>query len=131
MRKKTALLVFFTLWAGMCFGIEKIVLSGGKDYERILAKNEVFLKSCVDFVFQPENDSVFFLDQHYSHVFLVKMSTGELQRTISSRGQGPGELHRPTCLAVKNKKIFVLDRGFNGVKIFDFTGKLISEFRLK
>jgi hypothetical protein len=131
MRKKTALLVFLTLWAGMCFGIEKVVLTDGKDYERILAKNEVFLKYCVDFVFQPENDSVFFLDRHYSHIFWVKMSTGELIRTISSRGQGPGELYRPTCLAVKNKKIFVLDRGLNGVKIFDFTGKVISEFRLR
>lgn len=131
MRKKIALLVFLTLWAGMCLGIEKFVLKDGKDYERILAKNEVFLKSCVDFVFQPENDSVFFLDKHYSNIFWVKMSTGELIKTISSRGQGPGELHRPYCMAVKNKKIFVLDRGFNGVKIFDFTGKVISEFRLK
>jgi hypothetical protein len=37
----------------------------------------------------------------------------------------------PVSLRVRNNKIFVLDAGFNGIKIFDVEGKFINEIKLR
>jgi hypothetical protein len=113
------------------FCVETIVLKDGTDFERRLADNDVFLKKCDYFEFLPEKNRVFFLDSTYCQVFVVEFSTGKLLRTISNKGQGPAEIQSPMGLIVKNNLIFILDRGFNGVKIFRPNGTMVNEFRFK
>jgi hypothetical protein len=113
------------------FCVETIVLEDGTDFERRLAENDVFLKRCDYFEFLPEENRVFFLDSIYCQVFVVEFSTGKLLRTISNKGQGPAEIQSPMDLIVKNNLLFILDSGFNGVKIFRPNGTMINEFRFK
>lgn len=122
------ILVLFLLLVGFNLAVEKIELTNPVKFERKLARNNVFLKFC-DF-FDVENGFFYFLDRHFSVVFKVEQETGKLVKTISSRGQGPNELQTPVSFRVRNKKIFVLDKGFNGVKIFDTEGNTINEFKM-
>jgi hypothetical protein len=110
--------------------VEKIVLKGGTNFEEKLASNNVFFKYCRDFVLEPENNLVYFIDRFYGQIFKVELNSGKLLKTISEKGQGPAQLHDPISMKIKNKMIFVFDRGFNGIKIFSVEGKLIKEFRL-
>ena len=113
------------------FCVETIVLEDGTDFESRLAANDVFFKRCDYFEFLPEENRVFFLDSVYCQVFVVEFSTGKLLRTISSKGQGPAEIQFPMDLVVKNNLLFILDSGFNGVKIFRLNGTMVNEFRFK
>ncbi len=122
-----ALLVMLT---GVQWGVETITRENGTDFESILADNNIFFKFFRDFAFEPESDVLYFLDSNYAKVFKVEWPTGKLIKTISRKGQGPSELHIPFRMVVKNKKIFVLDRGFNGVKVFDYDGAAVGEFKL-
>jgi hypothetical protein len=114
-----------------CYGGEKIILQDGINFEKKLADNNVFLKSCSDFEIEPEKNLVYFLDKIYGQVFKVELSTGKLLKTIGTKGQGPKELMIPVSLRVRNDKIFVLDAGFNGIKIFNPEGNFINEFKLR
>ena len=110
---------------------DKIIFKDGVNFEQKLSDNNVFFKNCVDFDILPKNDIGFFLDQIYGMIFKVELSSGKLLKTISSKGQGPGELHFPVNLRVSNNKIFVLDNGFNGIIIFDLEGNIINSFRIR
>ncbi len=123
-----ALLVMLT---GAQWGVETITRKNGTDFEKILSDNNIFFKSCRDFAFEPESNVVYFLESTYGKIFKVEWPSGKLIKTISRKGQGPAELHKPFRLIIKNKKIFVLDRGFNGVKVFDYDGASVSQFRFR
>ncbi len=110
---------------------DKIIFKDGVNFEQKLSDNDVFFKNCVDFEILPLNNLGYFLDEEYGMIFKVELSSGKLLKTISSRGQGPGELHLPASLRVKNNMIFVLDNGFNGIQIFDQEGKFINSFRIR
>jgi len=69
------------------------------------------------------------LDSRYGSVFKVEEKTGKLVKTISSRGQGPAEIQLGTSIRVRNNKVFVLDSGFNGVKVFDTEGNILHEIK--
>lgn len=99
------------------------------DIEDTLDNNEIFLKSPVGF----ESDGkgyFYYLDQHFKTVLKVQKKDFKLVKTISRSGQGPFELNIPAAMKVKNGKIYILDTGFPGIKIFDTDGKPIKEFRL-
>ncbi|MCP4213045.1 MAG: 6-bladed beta-propeller, partial [bacterium] len=95
-----------------------------------MAEHEVFLKDCVAFEPFPEENRVYFLDKEFCCIFVVELSSGRLLKTIGSRGQGPQELTSPVSMCISGGKIYVLDRGFNGFKIFDTMGNFITERRL-
>lgn len=125
------LLLLLFILPGNQWAVERVVLKNGINLGEKLANNNVFFKWCYDFVLEPENDRAYFLDKVYGKIFKVELSTGKLIKTISSKGQGPAELHRPKNISLQNNKLFVLDTGFNGVKIFDIEGKIVSEFRFQ
>jgi len=132
---RTVLVLLMAVFLGgiplLLCGQETIILKNGINLEEKMADNEVFLKNCVAVEMEPENNVIYFLDQRYCEIFKVDLSSGKLLKTIGNRGEGPQELHFPIDMAIKNKKIFVLDRGFNGIKIFDVEGKFIDEFRFQ
>jgi hypothetical protein len=129
MRVRLLLVLLLILsFTGFNFAVKTVELTNPEKFARKLTRNNVFLKFC-DF-FDAAGDFYYFLDRHFSVVFKVKRDTGELVQTISSKGQGPKELQDPVNMRLQNSKIFILDRGFNGVKIFDTTGNMINEFKL-
>jgi len=99
------------------------------DCEKQLDENEVFFKTLTGFEMDDQGN-LYYLECNYATIYKVDMNSGKLLKTISSRGQGPGQLNRPTAMTVKKGKIFVLDIGFGGIKVFDTDGKCLKEFRV-
>lgn len=130
MKRIILILVCFLLSTVASHAQEKIIFKDGVNFEQKLSDNDIFFKNCSDFEILPGNNMGYFLDQEYGMIFKVELSSGKLLKTISSKGQGPGELHIPISLRVRNNMIFVLDKGFNGIKIFDLEGKFINSFRI-
>ena len=70
--------------------------------------------------------SLFILDNDAGHVVVVGPS-GEFVRTISNKGEGPGELNQPVGLAVLGDgRIAVNDMG-RGVEVFNRDGESLQE----
>lgn len=114
-------------------GIETIVLKSENrvDFMEKMESNNLFLGRISDVDVDDENN-FYFLQRKYCSILKVDSRTGKLIKTISSKGQGPQELMEPKALRVRNQKIFVADRGFGGVKIFNSTdGKLFKAFKTK
>ncbi|MDE2945203.1 MAG: 6-bladed beta-propeller [Gemmatimonadota bacterium] len=73
-----------------------------------------------------EDGSLFILDNGAGHVVVVDPS-GEFVRTISNKGEGPGELNRPMGLAVLDDgRIAVNDMG-RGIQVFSPDGAAFQE----
>ena len=73
-----------------------------------------------------EDGSLFILDNDAGHVAVVGPD-GEFVRTISNKGEGPGELNQPLGLAVLGDgRIAVNDMG-RGIKVFDRDGESLQE----
>lgn len=130
MKQLISFLMVFYLATVVFSTVETITLKDGLNFEQKLAENDVFFKECIDFEILPGNNTAYFLDKTYGMIFKVDLKTGRLLKTISSKGQAPAELHLPVCLRIKNNMIFVLDKGFIGVKIFDLEGKFIDCFKV-
>lgn len=128
LKQRTIIFLLILTFVGSGYAVDKIELTNPIKFDRQLGKNNVFLKFC-DF-FDVEDTYFYFLDRHFSTIFKVEQETGKLVQTISSKGQGPQELQTPVNMRVVNHKIFILDSGFNGIKIFDTDGNFINEFRL-
>jgi len=103
---------------------EKIINFGNK-----LENNNLFLKWCISIAH--DKDSFYFLDKKLKRVFRVERKTGKLINSISRPGQGPGELQIPSDMRVINERVYILDRGFKGLKIFNIFGKLEKEFKTR
>ncbi len=127
--KPTNFLIFLLLLSltGFISAVDTIELKNPIKFDRELGKNKVFFKWC-DY-FDIADGYFYFLESQYSMVFKVERGTGKLAKTISSRGEGPSELKSPVSIRVRNQKIFVLDKGFNGVKVFDTDGNTVKEFK--
>jgi hypothetical protein len=110
------------------FPVMKVNLEPAKNYAHQLEKNNVFLKACRSF--DIDDKHIYFLDTHLCTIFKVEFESGKLVKVISSRGQGPSEIQYSRFIRVKNNKIFVLDSGFNGLKIFSTDGDLLKELKL-
>lgn len=98
------------------------------DYQDVLIANDVFTRNIKDVEYL--DGFIYFLDRHFCSVFKVEFKTGKLIKTIFSRGQGPGELMQPVGLKIYKGKIYVLDEGFNGIKVASTDGEFLTEFRL-
>ncbi len=130
MKNFTFIIVMLMIWCFVLQGVEVITLKNGLNLEEKMSHNAVFLKECVAFELSPDGDIGYFLDKKYGHILVVDTATGKLLQEISSRGQGPGQLASPISMCLKGDKMYGLDNGFSGVKIFSTEGKTLSEFRL-
>ncbi len=120
-------LVSWPLFPGNSEG--SVVLKKEKDYLETLIDKEIFCKLIEDIEY--DNGALYLLDSQLCRVFVVGLNTGKLIRTLFRRGQGPNELMMPMSLKVRDNKVFVLDQGFNGIKICDLEGKPLKEFKTR
>jgi hypothetical protein len=116
-------LTFYCLLAGE----QDIAVLKGSSIVEMIEKNEIFIKRMTDIEWV--DDSLYLLDAENGQVVEVNMLKAEKVRTISRKGQGPGELMYPDRIRVRNKKIFVLDSGNRALKIFDISGNFIGQFK--
>jgi hypothetical protein len=93
-----------------------------------LEKSDVYLWS-PDRVGITDKDEVFVSDIAWRKIFKFDIY-GNYLKTISRRGQGPGELMNPICLYVTNKDFAVSDTGNYAIQRFSFDGNLIKYFRI-
>lgn len=103
------------------------------DWTARLEENEVFYRNLNGFELSEEGGKyyLYYLEGDYAVIYKVDLESGRLIKTISSPGQGPGELIKPMAMAVKYGKILIYDPGFGGIKIFDTDGKILKEFRIE
>jgi hypothetical protein len=99
------------------------------DFSSKLDENEVFLRNV--FGFDYDGHHVYYLDNHFCSIFKVELNSFKLIKMISSKGQGPGELSIAIGLSCKNGKLYVVDGGYGGIKVFDTEGKFIKQFKIK
>lgn len=99
------------------------------DTKNQLEDNEIFFRNLKG-IESDQKSHLYFLDGHFMHILKVNASNLKLEKTISSRGQGPSELAAPISFRIKKDRIFVFDLGFNGVKVFDLEGKILKEFKI-
>lgn len=129
MKRTFVFLIVSAIMFTFVLPVKKVILKKDSDYLERLLNNNIYFKKIRDI----DNDlnHIYFLDGERSQVFQVDFASAKLVNTFFRRGQGPSELMTPYSLKVKNQKIFVLDSGFNGIKIMDMDGKLVNEFRVK
>lgn len=72
-----------------------------------------------------DDDSLFVVDRERSRV-LVYGQRGGLRREFGRVGSGPGELERPTDLAVDGDRVFVCDPLNHRVQVFDRDGNFLD-----
>jgi hypothetical protein len=130
MKRIVALLVF--LMAAHMFPAERIILKDAEsiDFLEKMESHDYFFKKIMGVDIDDEKN-LYFLDAHLCTILRVDGKTGKLINSISRRGQGPGEVHFPFGIRVRNNMVFVTDAGFSGVKIFEKNGKLVKEFKTK
>jgi hypothetical protein len=60
----------------------------------------------------------------------VYAKSGEFERVIGRKGQGPGEFHLPGGLDILAGKLYVADSANRRVQVLDLEGKYLSGFRV-
>lgn len=131
MRERELLLLFFICFLPLeLLSQEKIILeeSEGLDIIKLMEDHQVFVSRIQDMDVD-ENGDLYLLDDVSGNVVRMDLKTGFLVNKISSLGQGPAELMMPSVVRVRNKKVFVLSEGHNGLKIFSITGDFLGGFR--
>ena len=74
--------------------------------------------------------TLFILDNDAAHVVVIDPQ-GEFVRTISNKGEGPGELRFPSSLIVfRDGRIGVRDFGNQGIVIFNREGEFLENVRI-
>lgn len=130
MKKRCPLLSIVLLLFIPLFPQERIILkeSEGTDIIRLLEDHQIFITRIQD-MDVGDKDDLYILDDRSGNVVRIDLKTGSLVKKISSLGQGPAELMMPSVVRVRNKKVFVLSEGYNGIKIFSIAGDFLSGFR--
>jgi len=123
-------LFFLTLLFAPVFSQEPELKTLGDpvDYLDMMLNNNIFPKNveAIDY----RDGFLYLLDQGHCLVFKLDFKTGKLEKTIFKRGQGPSELMLPVSIKVCRDRIYVLDRGFNGIKIAALDGTFVNEFKV-
>lgn len=129
--RSSLLLAFLSLTIAV-FPQEKVILkeSEATDISKMMESHQIFIANIRDICFD-EFGSIYILDNRSGNVVRVELSTGALVNRISSLGQGPAELMAPVTVRVRNKKVFVLNGGNNGIKVFSVDGGYLGEFKIK
>jgi len=97
--------LFIFLLSIHVFPIEKIILKESESINFLykMEKNEVFA-TYIKAVDVDDKNDFYLLDYKLGAVLRVDGKSGRLINTISSRGQGPGELSGPCALRVRNQR---------------------------
>jgi hypothetical protein len=94
-----------------------------------MEENDVFIKFVSDFCVY--EDLLYLVEGNKGQILVVDPHTGRLLKRISSSGQGPTELHYPRNIVVQEKKVYVVDGGSRGIKIFSTDGTFINSFKIR
>lgn len=132
MKQRSSILLAVLSLTIAVFPQEKMILkeSEATDISNLMENHQIFIANIRDIDFD-EFGNIYFLDNRSGNIVRVELSTGALVNRISSLGQGPAELMAPLIVRVRNKKVFVLNGGNNGVKIFSVDGSYLGEFKMK
>ena len=74
-----------------------------------------------------------------AHIYVLDMDgadikvyakSGEFERVIGRKGQGPGEFHLPSGLDILGGKLYVADSANRRVQVLDIKGKYLAGFRV-
>ncbi|MBM4137321.1 MAG: 6-bladed beta-propeller [Nitrospira sp.] len=71
--------------------------------------------------------NIFVVDEDANRVYVFN-AEGRYVQSIGKKGEGDGELKRPTCILVTMDEIFVLDSGNYRIQIFDHKGRFLRKF---
>lgn len=123
------ILIFLAIFLFSAETPPTILLKNGLPLGRMMEENESFVKVVGDICLH--ENSVFLTDMRRGEIQQIDVNSGKRIRTISSLGQGPAELQRPRSLVVRNGKVFVMDQGFCGIKIFMIDGSFLESFKLR
>ena len=74
-----------------------------------------------------DNDANLYVLDRFECTITVFDKNGKFIRTMSRRGQGPGELENPESISINNGKIYIYQDG-KGIKILNLQGKYIDFF---
>lgn len=99
------------------------------NFESQLEENDIFIKN--SFGFDHDDSHFYYLDNHFCSIFKYRQDSFKLVKMISSRGQGPGEISEGIGLSYKKGKLYIVDSGYGGIKIFDTQGKFLKQFKVK
>jgi len=91
------------------------------------AESEVSLSRPVALVCNESR--LFVLDMDDADIKVYSRS-GEFERVIGRKGQGPGEFHLPSGLDILGGKMYVADSANRRVQVIDMEGKYLSGFRV-
>jgi hypothetical protein len=108
-----------------------IVLKNGLPLGHMMEENDIFVKTMGHICLDVNQNSLFLSDRRKGRILQVDIKNGKLIKAISSLGQGPTELQCPQSLVVRNGKVFVMDEGSCGVKIFTVAGAFVNSFKLR
>ncbi len=76
-----------------------------------------------------ENGHFYLADDRQHTIWVADLSGNVIQR-IGQEGAGPGELSRPSSLAVDGDRVIVLDTGNNRISVFSTDGTYETDFRI-
>lgn len=106
---------------------QQIEVIQGRSMNGTIEKSDTFIKRMEDIEWY--KDSLYMLDSNNGQIIEIDVHNGNRIRTISQKGQGPGDLMTPCRIRVRNQKIFVLDEGNLTLKIFSLSGDLIGQIK--
>ncbi len=89
-----------------------ITLHGDKQLDR---PNDVAL----------DNDGYLYIADWNNHCIAKVTTTGKYITRIGSKGSGPGQLWKPSSVAIRNNILYVTEAGNNRVSIFDTNGQFL------
>lgn len=118
--------VVFLVW-GLC-AVETVTLTKKVDLGRIFDENEIFFRTA--FNFTVDGKFMYIADRDQAVIHKVDMARWKTVKVISRKGQGPGELGEPIDIYLKKGKLYVLDKQWSGIKVFDTNGRALHEFRV-
>ncbi|MBN1466388.1 hypothetical protein JXA02_11535, partial [candidate division KSB1 bacterium] len=71
-----------------------------------------------------------FILNDYGEILIISQA-GTPSRFFASYGQGPAEMTSPSILQVRNRKLYVLDRGTNKIVLYDLDGEWIKDIVIR
>lgn len=127
---KLLILIIFLLLPVFLFPITSIItLDKSIPLGEMMIENDIFVRFVSDFCIY--ENSLFLVDKNKGQILITDINRGKLLKKISSFGQGPKELQNPQHIFVQDNKVYVIDTGFLGIKIFSTNGDFIRSFKIR
>jgi hypothetical protein len=110
------------MYAEDVFSLEEELALGGAD------EREEYMFSEIRQIDVDENERMYVLDWQADHIKVFDKN-GEYLLTIGSRGQGPGELDRPSMISIKKNELMVTES--RRLSFFSLDGKFLNHVLTK